>query len=960
MGSSSSLNNPYDVAVDSTGNIFITDMNCRIRLLDTSGIMSTVIGNGTCGFSGDNGPATSARLSSPICVTLDVSGNKYICDGNRIRKVDSSGIVTTFAGTGVSGFGGDNGPATAAKIHEADKIVVNGSNVLIADFFNNRIRMVYSISAPTSQPSNQPSIQPICRPSAQPSMQPRNKPTFQPTSLPTRLPSLCPISVPTNDPTKQPVVSPSSLPSNLPSYSPVSQPTSQPTISPTFQPFRLPSTQPTSTPSLNPTNQPSSSPSIAPLSKPSSTPTIQPNSAPSMSPELHPTVQPSDMPSMHPSEQPTSCPSVIPSAQPFSEPTTHTLQPFMRPSSYPSNSPSVKPSFHPSLQPSSSPSNQPVHAPSSQPSRQPLPIPTNVPTLMPSTQPSSYPTKFPSSFPTSSPTINGSNCANNTYYDQLDNQCKLCPELSSTLGKIGQLSCICNAGSFQSGSGLQLNCTTFQPGEYSSAGDRNCSKCSAGSFSVNSLSSTCTLCPIGFYNPLLGSVSSNSCLSPLPNFITGFFSLFLVGILCIAYIIGERFRRLSFERKFKYVIPLAIKCKEIMRKLENSSATSQSSDRNTGGMFTVRVQSNKFIVFILFCVCFSLVYAVFFYVALIYQVFFTTLILWRGVHLSINLPFVFTQLALALKQLSDFLHLPSNLLLYFAYPFILFFDSLASLKLNMNTINVTCQGAQAPLELLVDCGIFGIVIIFICSDYQLLFNLSLPSLNHCFLMHAMDKRRFFSNINVYYCLLILVFNNMNIFQVILRYIIGFININSFVASGYGTHSISPACDQLNVAPHFDSFLGYGATALAYWLILPSVFVLAHVLVPKRVSNNIIVPNIITNQIKENQEISKDQDEDDDLHHALSEAIIEELMSAAVTENEKEQIRGFSTLLSNHLSSKEYSKKVKNRFNLIHNRKRNRIIPTPASNPINDIYDRKVMLKNIHKKLFAIGLKYTLT
>ena len=108
-----SLDTPRAVAVDGAGNLFIADFgNRRIRKVDPSGIITTVAGNGTTGFSGDGGAATSASLGGPHGVAADSAGNLFIADGNiqRIRKVDTSGTITTVAGNGTAGFSGDGGP----------------------------------------------------------------------------------------------------------------------------------------------------------------------------------------------------------------------------------------------------------------------------------------------------------------------------------------------------------------------------------------------------------------------------------------------------------------------------------------------------------------------------------------------------------------------------------------------------------------------------------------------------------------------------------------------------------------------------------------------------------------------------------------------------------------------------------------------------------------------------------
>ena len=138
---------PCAVAVDSSDNLYIADsLHNRIRKVDTSGIITTLAGNGTYGYSGDNGPATSAELYYPYGVEVDSSGNLYIADGNnqRIRKVDTSGIITTVAGNGYIGYSGDNGPATSAELNLPSDVAIDSlGSLYIADAFNFRIRKVY-------------------------------------------------------------------------------------------------------------------------------------------------------------------------------------------------------------------------------------------------------------------------------------------------------------------------------------------------------------------------------------------------------------------------------------------------------------------------------------------------------------------------------------------------------------------------------------------------------------------------------------------------------------------------------------------------------------------------------------------------------------------------------------------------------------------------------------------------
>ena len=140
------LGDAWSVAVDSAGNLYIADYsNQRIPKVTPSGIISTVAGNGTPGYSGDGGPATSAQLHFPTGATVDSAGNLYIADwGNySIRKVTPSGIISTVAGNGTGGYSGDGGPATNAQLLLPNDVAVdNAANLYIADYSNQRIRKV--------------------------------------------------------------------------------------------------------------------------------------------------------------------------------------------------------------------------------------------------------------------------------------------------------------------------------------------------------------------------------------------------------------------------------------------------------------------------------------------------------------------------------------------------------------------------------------------------------------------------------------------------------------------------------------------------------------------------------------------------------------------------------------------------------------------------------------------------
>jgi sugar lactone lactonase YvrE len=140
------LNHPVSVTVDGAGNVYIADrLNHRIRKVDTQGVISTVAGNGQAGYGGDQGQASAASLNQPWDVAIDSAGNLYIADSanHAIRKVAPGGIITTVAGIGQPGLSGDGGPANRARLHQPLGVAVDGAgNLFIADAYNHRIRQV--------------------------------------------------------------------------------------------------------------------------------------------------------------------------------------------------------------------------------------------------------------------------------------------------------------------------------------------------------------------------------------------------------------------------------------------------------------------------------------------------------------------------------------------------------------------------------------------------------------------------------------------------------------------------------------------------------------------------------------------------------------------------------------------------------------------------------------------------
>ena len=140
------LRNPSAVAFDAGHNLYIADSdNHVIRMVNSAGTISTFAGTGVSGFAGDNGPASAAQLRRPVSLAFDSLGNLYVADAadNRVRKISPAGIISTIAGTGEAGLFGDDGPAISAGLNAPGGVAVNTQGtIFIADTANNRVRRV--------------------------------------------------------------------------------------------------------------------------------------------------------------------------------------------------------------------------------------------------------------------------------------------------------------------------------------------------------------------------------------------------------------------------------------------------------------------------------------------------------------------------------------------------------------------------------------------------------------------------------------------------------------------------------------------------------------------------------------------------------------------------------------------------------------------------------------------------
>lgn len=390
------ISSARNCAVDSNGDVYLAagGQNQVKKVAFGTNLITTFAGNGNTGTGGNNGPATSANFQTPYGLHIDaLNGYLYMLEYQKsnLRKISfTSGIITAVAGQSSDGTSGDGGPSTSAALHVIPASVTGDSSghLFITQGQKHNLRWIDFTTGIINQFAGTSGTSGYAGDGGDATSGTMSTP-FTPYAYNgvVYVPEQGNFVVRAVSYT---IVSDPSLP-----------PTAAPTMAPSVVPTAAPSEQPTVLPTVVPTVMPTVLPTLAPTVAPSVLPTVMPTVMPTVVPTVIPTVTPTKKPTVQPSEVPTEVPTLAPSEMPTKKPTR---SPTIRPSRAPSQRPSIAPTEAPSVLPTDAPTAAPSIVPSEEPTESPT---TRMPSLKPSVKPTVAPThsKAPSEVPSQSPTF---------------------------------------------------------------------------------------------------------------------------------------------------------------------------------------------------------------------------------------------------------------------------------------------------------------------------------------------------------------------------------------------------------------------------------------------------------------------------------------------------------------------------------------------------------------------------
>lgn len=332
-----------------------------------------------------------------------------------------------------------------------------------------------------------------------------------------------------------------------------------------------------------------------------------------------------------------------------------------------------------------------------------------------------------------------------------------------------------------------------------------------------------------------GSVNKTDCANPSMNVVLAFVLLLSAAIGLMLYIIGGRLQRMAFVRKERLVSKSRIMSSLAIGQLLNAGVLcSEVAHLRRRGQLSTLAKVGVFLKMIwkwMVLVNFFLVVFVLFFVAAVLRIFFTSLILWRGYNIYVDVSYL-NRITEYVDHLLKSIHLEQLTFLF--YPFLYALNAVASISLNFSTVQVNCNGCQSTIQLFLDCVIVGVAVIIIQSDMEVYWGTVFAGVHSKF-RSLLFQRSFWKSTswNFRFLLWSILLEIVPHPRKILQYSIGLVRVVVFFED-HGHARSSANCDQ--VIPigttGADTLLAYFSTAFAYVAICPVVYLFAQVLVPQ--------------------------------------------------------------------------------------------------------------------------------
>lgn len=297
------------------------------------------------------------------------------------------------------------------------------------------------------------------------------------------------------------------------------------------------------------------------------------------------------------------------------------------------------------------------------------------------------------------------------------------------------------------------------------------------------------------------------------------------------YIFFGRFQRLSLYRLDQYTLPNAKKITIISEEINRKIAQMIHNKQRNGNITLTSVA--KVAVFLFSALVLTFGVAIYLFMSILQKAFFNTLIGWKSLKLG-SLSLMFAKFVTVVGQIGVALQIPSKFIEIFIFPFSFLYQAadFADLDFLYQLFSVVCQGAKAPIELFIDSFVLGVAVLFIRSNYSILWSLTLQEMNTAMAVkHWIEGKEVFSK-SFFLAATALLLTATNPFVAILRFFLSFVNFGVFFADKSVAHFISPACVDIKGFENQELWLVDATTVLVWWLIAPMIYMTSEIICPK--------------------------------------------------------------------------------------------------------------------------------